>query len=179
MSRLAKKPLIFPESVALTQNASVITVSGPKGKLEVALPAKIEAKIEANKVSLSRLSDDRQTRANLGTTWSILKNHLQGVVTPWQKTLEIRGTGYKFVVRDNKLIITCGFIHPVEIIFPQGVAGQLTEETKITISGYNREVVGQVASNIRKVKPPEPYKGKGIRYSDEFVKLKAGKTAKA
>jgi large subunit ribosomal protein L6 len=179
MSRLAKKSLIIPTGVTLTQTGPSLTINGPHGQISLSLPPKIGLKIESNHLSLSRQSNDLQTRANLGSTWSHLRNHLAGVVTPWQKTLEIRGTGYKFAVKDNQLVITCGFIHPVFIPFPQGIKGELTEETKITISGPAKEVVGQVASSIRKVKPPEVYKGKGIRYLNESVKLKAGKTAKA
>ncbi|MFA6518770.1 MAG: 50S ribosomal protein L6 [Candidatus Shapirobacteria bacterium] len=179
MSRLAKKSLTIPSEVAVTQDQFTITITGPKGKLVMPLPAKIEVKVDGQEASVRRLGDDRQTRANLGTTWSILKNHLAGVVTPWQKSMEIRGTGYKFAIKENILVITCGFIHPVEIKLPEGVTAVLTEETKAVLTGCNREIVGQVASNIRKAKPPEPYKGKGIRYLNEFVKLKAGKTAKA
>ena len=104
---------------------------------------------------------------------------INGVQTPWVKELEIRGTGYKASVNGNKLKILAGFIHPVEITAPVGVEFQVQEETKITVSGTDKTVVGQVASNIRKIRPPEPYKGKGIRYLNEFIKLKAGKKAKA
>jgi large subunit ribosomal protein L6 len=178
MSRLAKKAIIIPQGVTLTQESNLVTISGPKGKLTMSIPAKIDLNIAENKITLTRLSGDLQTKANLGTTWSILHSHIQGVVTPWQKNLEIRGTGYKFALKDNRLVITCGFIHPVYIDLPEGVTATLTDETKVVISGSQKEVVGQVGSNIRKVKPPEPYKGKGIRYSDESVKLKVGKTAK-
>lgn len=179
MSRLAKKAIIIPEGVAVSQDLNIVTISGPKGKLSMPIPAKIEVKIDGAKANVTKLGNDLQTKANLGTTWSILRSHTLGVVTPWQKTLEIRGTGYKFALKENKLVVTCGFIHPVDIKLPEGITAVLTEDTKVTISGCHKETVGQIASNIRKVKPPEPYKGKGIRYLDESVKLKAGKTAKA
>jgi large subunit ribosomal protein L6 len=104
---------------------------------------------------------------------------VQGVQKPWVKELEVRGTGYKASVNGNKLKLLVGFIHPDEITAPNGVEFQVQEETKITVSGADKTVVGQVASNIRKVRPPEPYKGKGVRYLNEFIKLKAGKKAKA
>jgi large subunit ribosomal protein L6 len=104
---------------------------------------------------------------------------IQGVQTPWHKELLIKGTGYKAVLAGNKLIVSAGYIHPVEVIAPTGIQFQVLEDTKVTVTGIDKTVVGQTASNIRKIRTPEPYKGKGIRYVDEFIKLKAGKTAKA
>ena len=104
---------------------------------------------------------------------------ITGVETPWSKELEIRGTGYKASVDGNKLTVLAGYIHPVYITAPDGITITVAEESKITVSGADKEVVGQIASNIRKIRTPEPYKGKGVRYADEFIKLKAGKTAKA
>ena len=125
------------------------------------------------------MSEEKKIKSNHGTTRAHINNMVSGVVTPWTKFMEIRGTGYKFAVNGNKLTVTAGFINPVEVIAPEGVYFQLTEDTKLTISGINKVFVGQTASNIRKIRKPEPYKGKGIRYLNEFIKLKAGKTAKA
>ena len=139
---------------------------------------KIKIDIKDKQILVSRLSSDKKTKANHGTTRAHLANMVAGVVTPWVKQLEIRGTGYKAAVNGAKLTLTVGFIHPVDIIAPPGIHISVTEETKITVSGINKTIVSQIASNIRKVKKPEPYQGKGIRYLDEFIKIKPGKAAK-
>lgn len=179
MSRIGKQLISIPEGVTLINDGHQITVTGPKGSLVLPLPAKVKVDIADNQVTVSRLTDDRQTKANHGTTRAHLNNMIQGVVNPWKKEMEIRGTGYKFGLNGQILTITAGFIHPVTITAPEGIQFILPEETKLVITGTDKEIVGQIASNIRKVRKPEPYKGKGIRYLDEFIKLKAGKTAKA
>jgi len=179
MSRIGNLPVSIPAGVTVTVDKQLITVTGPKGTLTLPVPFKINIVIKDNQVIVSRLSEDKKIKANHGTTRAHINNMVTGVVTPWTKQMEIRGTGYKFAVNGNKLIVTAGFINPVEIVAPEGVYFQLTEDTKLTISGINKVFVGQTASNIRKIRKPEPYKGKGIRYLDEFIKLKAGKTAKA
>ena len=179
MSRIGKQIIIIPENVTVKIEASLVTVIGPKGSLSYPIPPRIKVNIENNQILITRVAEDKQTRSSHGSTRAHLNNIIKGVVTPWTKELEIRGTGYKASVSDNQLTVLAGFIHPVFIIAPEGITISVVEETKITVSGCNREVVGQVASNIRKIRPPEPYKGKGIRYLNEFIKLKAGKTAKA
>lgn len=179
MSRIGKQIIIIPEGVTVKNESSLINVTGPKGTLSYTIPPRIQISIENNQIKVSRTSEDKQARSNHGSTRAHLNNIIKGVVTPWSKYLEIRGTGYKATVSGNKLTILAGFIHPVNIIAPEGISFSVAEETKITITGCDREVVGQIASNIRKIRPPEPYKGKGIRYLNEFIKLKAGKTAKA
>lgn len=179
MSRIGNLPVLIPNDVTVTIDHRLITVTGPKGILTLPIPLKINVEIKDNQVIVSRLSEDKKIKSNHGTTRAHINNMIKGVVTPWTKELEIRGTGYKFAVNGNKLITSAGFIKPVEIEAPEGVFFQLTEETKLTVSGINKVFVGQTASNIRKIRPPEPYKGKGIRYLNEFIKLKAGKTAKA
>lgn len=179
MSRIGNLPISIPSEVTVTIDNRVVTVTGPKGTLTLPIPFKINVEIKDNQLVVSRFSEDKKIKSNHGSTRAHLNNMVKGVVTPWIKELEIRGTGYKFVVNGNKLITSAGFIKPVEIIAPEGVFFQLNEETKLTVSGINKVFVGQTASNIRKIRPPEPYKGKGIRYLNEFIKLKAGKTAKA
>jgi large subunit ribosomal protein L6 len=179
MSRIGNQPVLIPSGVTVTIDNRVITVTGPKGTLILPVPLKINVEVVDNKVIVSRLSEDKKIKANHGTTRAHINNMVTGVVTPWTKQMEIRGTGYKFAVNGNKLIVTAGFINPVEITAPEGVFFQLADETKLTVSGINKVFVGQTASNIRKIRKPEPYKGKGVRYLDEFIKLKAGKTAKA
>jgi large subunit ribosomal protein L6 len=178
MSRIGKKIITIPGGVTVTADKSIVTVTGPKGNLILNIPFKINVEVKDNQVLVSRLSEDKKVKACHGATRAHINNMIQGVQNSWTKELEVRGTGYKAFVNGNKLKLLVGFIHPVEITAPEGVFFQVEEETKITISGPNRMIVGQVASNIRKVKPPEPYKGKGIRYINEFIKLKAGKKAK-
>jgi large subunit ribosomal protein L6 len=162
MSRIGKQLINIPAGVTVVVNSNEITVTGPKGELKLILPLKINVEIKDNQVIVTRVSEDKKTRSNHGTVRAHLNNMIKGVVELW-----------------NKLKLLVGFIHPVEIIAPIGVFFEVPEETKVIITGADKTKVGQVASNIRKVRPPEPYKGKGIRYANEFIKLKAGKKAKA
>ncbi|MDD2225216.1 MAG: 50S ribosomal protein L6 [Candidatus Shapirobacteria bacterium] len=179
MSRIGKQLIDIPTGVTVIVNSNEVTVTGPKGELKLNVAPKINVEIKDNQVFVTRVSEDKKTRSNHGTTRAHINNMIKGVVTPWEKTLEIKGTGYKAVLMGNKIRLNVGYIHPVDIEAPVGVTFQVPEDTKVIVSGCNKTVVGQVASNIRKVRKPEPYKGKGIRYADEFIKLKAGKKAKA
>lgn len=179
MSRIGKQPITIPAGVTVTIDQRVVKVTGPKGTLELKLPLKIEVTIVEGQVIVSRTGEDKPTRSNHGTFRAHINNMILGVQTLWQKELEIRGTGYKATVSGDKLIVTAGFIHTVDILAPAGVQFQVTDDTKILVTGIDKTKVGQTASNIRKIRPPEPYKGKGIRYLGEIIKLKAGKTAKA
>lgn len=179
MSRIGNLPILIPADVTITQEKSLITVTGPKGTLTLNVPFKINVDIKDGIIVVSRVSEDKKVKACHGTTRAHLNNMIYGVQNLWKKELEIRGTGYKFVVNGDKLTVSAGYIHPVVISAPEGIFFQLTDDTKIAVTGINKVIVGQVASNIRKVRTPEPYKGKGIRYLNEFIKLKAGKTAKA
>jgi large subunit ribosomal protein L6 len=180
MSRIGKQPITIPAGVTVTIDDRNINVTGPKGNVDLIIAPRIKVEIIDGQIIVTRLGEDKKTRANHGTTRAHLNNMVQGVQENWVKQLEIRGTGYKVqLISANKIRLLVGFIHPVDIEAPVGVQFQVAEDTKITVTGADRTKVGQVASNIRKVKPPEPYKGKGIRYVDEFIKLKAGKKAKA
>jgi large subunit ribosomal protein L6 len=179
MSRIGKQLITIPTGVTVTVDKNTVTVAGPKGSLNLTVPFKINVEVKDGKIFVTRVSEDKKIKACHGATRAHLNNMVKGVQTPWIKELEIKGTGYKASVNGNKLKLLVGFIHPVEIVAPVGVEFQVPEETKIIVSGADRMAVGQVASNIRKVRPPEPYKGKGIRYAKEFIKLKAGKKAKA
>lgn len=179
MSRIGKQPISIPANVTVTIGSNKVNVTGPKGTLILDIPFKINVEVKENQVLITRFSEDKKVKANHGTTRAHINNMIQGVVTPWKKELEIKGTGYKASVSGNKLIINAGYIHPVEVIAPEGIQFQVTEDTKILVTGCDKTVVGQVASNIRKIRKPEPYKGKGIRYLGEIIKLKAGKKAKA
>ncbi len=179
MSRIGNLPITIPENVTVSLDNRLVTVTGSKGVLTLAIPLKINVEIKDNQIIVTRLSEDKKVKSNHGTIRARLNNMVTGMVTPWIKQLEIRGTGYKFAVNGNKLTVTAGYINPVEVVAPEGVFFQLDEDTKLTVSGIDKITVGQTASNIRKIRTPEPYKGKGIRYLNEFIKLKAGKTAKA
>ena len=179
MSRVGKQPITIPAGVTLTKEQFLLKVKGPKGELSLALPPKINVDFTENIVNITRLTEDKPTRSNHGTIRARINNMIKGVTEQFKKELEIRGTGYKAQVNGNKLKVNAGYIHPVEITAPEGIFFDVQDETKITVSGCDKVVVGQVASNIRKIRKPEPYKGKGIRYVNEFIKIKAGKKAKA
>lgn len=179
MSRIGKQLITIPSGVTVTVNSPQVTVTGPKGELKLNLPLKINVETKDNQVVVTRVSEDKKTRSNHGTVRAHLNNMIKGVIEPWKKEMEIKGTGYKASANGNKLRLLVGFIHPVDVVAPEGIFFEVPEETKVIITGADKTKVGQVASNIRKIRPPEPYKGKGVRYANEFIKLKAGKKAKA
>lgn len=189
MSRIGNLPVLIPSGVTLTLDNRLLTVTGPKGTLTLNIPFKIKVDISVkdgsasggkdNQAVVSRLSEDKKVRACHGTTRAHINNMIHGVQNLWTKELEIRGTGYKFVLSGNKLIVSAGYINPETVTPLEGITFQVPDESKCIVSGINKVIVGQTASNIRKIRTPEPYKGKGIRYVNEFIKLKAGKTAKA
>jgi len=179
MSRIGKNPIKIIDGVSVSVDKNLVTVTGPQGTLTLTVPHNIKVEVKEGIVYVSRLSEDKKIKACHGATRAHLNNMITGVTTPWKKDMEIRGTGYKFSLNNGKLITTAGFINPVEMVIPTGVQMVVADDTKLTITGANKVIVGQVASNIRKIRKPEPYKGKGIRYLNEFIKLKAGKTAKA
>ncbi len=181
MSRLARRPLPILASCQVKLDPGQVVVTGPKGSLTVPIPAKISLKLDdqGQSIVFTRLGQDKQTRASFGSLYSHLRNAINGTVNGFTKEIEIRGTGYKAQASGSKLTLRVGFIHPVEFTAPEGIVFTVPEETRVIISGFDRQLVGQIASSIRKVRPPEPYKGKGIRYLGELVRQKAGKTAKA
>ena len=172
-------PVSIPQGVTVTVNPGHVVVTGPKGTLSLNVPSKIKVEVLENQVLVTRMSEDKSAKSVHGAIRAHLQNMVSGVVTHWKKDLEIRGTGYKASVSGNKLTVIAGYIHPVEIIAPEGIQFLVTQDTAISVTGPDKTIVGQVASNIRKIRKPEPYKGKGIRYLGEYIKLKAGKTAKA
>ena len=179
MSRIGKASITIPANVTVTIANSTVTVVGPLGTLSRPIPFKINVEVKDGIVYVSRVSEDKKVKANHGTTRALINNMISGVVTPFKKEMEIRGTGYKFALKGTDLVVTAGYINPVNMPIPAGIQCVVADDTKLTITGSNKEMVGQLASNIRKIRKPEPYKGKGIRYATEFIKLKAGKTAKA
>jgi len=179
MSRIGKLPILIPQNINVIIDKDIVTIGNSSNQsLKLNIPSKIKIEIKENQLIVSRQSEDKQTKSNHGTIRARLNNMIQGLVTPFKKEMEIRGTGYKFIVNGDKLTVNAGYIHPVVITAPEGVKFESSEESKLIVSGADKIVVGQTASNIRKIRKPEPYKGKGIRYANEVIKLKAGKTAK-
>lgn len=179
MSRIGNIPVQIPEGVTVNVVSNNVTVTGPKGELTLTVPARIHVAVADGYVVVTRDSNDKKVKACHGSTRAHINNMITGVVTPWTKEMEIRGTGYKFAVNGNKIIVNAGYIHNVEVDIPSNVTAVAPDESKLNLSSIDKVVVGQLASNIRKIRKPEPYKGKGVRYLNEFIKLKAGKTAKA
>lgn len=178
MSRIGKKILEIPQGVTLTNNSNVITVKGPKGELTREFHPEMTIKIEDNVLTVERPSDNKEHRSLHGTTRALLGNMVEGVTKGYERGLELIGVGYRANKTGNKLVLSVGYSHPVEIQPEEGIEIEVPSNTKIIVRGIDKERVGAVASNIRAVRPPEPYKGKGIRYEGEFVRRKEGKTAK-
>ena len=178
MSRVGKKPIEIPAGVTVTINGSVVTVKGPKGELTRTFNPDIEIKIEENIINVSRPSDSKEHRALHGTTRALLANMVEGVSKGFERGLELIGVGYRAQKQGNKLVLNVGYSHPVEIEPEAGLEIEVPANTKIIVKGTSKERVGALAANIRDVRPPEPYKGKGIRYEGEFVRRKEGKTGK-
>ena len=175
MSRIGKLPVTVPSGVTITQDGNRITVKGPRGQLARTLPQVITVTQENGTLTATRPSDDPQHKALHGLTRSLVSNMVEGVTKGFQKTLEIVGVGYKAETRPYGLQLALGFSHPVEYRAPEGIKLTATNPTTVVIDGADKEVVGQVAAEIRSLRPPEPYKGKGVKYQGETVRRKAGK----
>jgi large subunit ribosomal protein L6 len=179
MSRIGKQPITIPSGVEVTLDGAHVTVKGPKGTLEHEAPPTITVTREGDDIVVSRPDDARQNRALHGLTRSLVANMVQGVSEGYSRDLEIVGVGYRAIAQGpSKLELQLGFSHPVHFDAPDGITFEVPQATKITVRGFDKQLVGQVAANIRKIRKPEPYKGKGIRYADERVLRKAGKSAK-
>ena len=176
MSKLAKKPVIVPPGVVVTDQNGEIAVKGPKGELLVRVPRAVACAIEEGGVRVSTEGTSKQTRSDLGTTWSLITNAILGVTKGFTKTLDIEGVGYKAALDGETLVLSLGFVNPVRMPIPKGIAVTL-EKSAITVTGIDKDAVGQFSADIRANKKPEPYKGKGIRYRGEVVARKAGKKA--
>ena len=177
MSRIGKKAIELPAKVKLNVSGEgAISVEGPKGKLEWTLPKQISARIEGTQVSVIRGSEDRKVRALHGLSRALINNMVTGVSAGFVKDLEIQGVGFKAAVKGAILDLNLGFSHDIHFSIPQGIKVTVTENTKIKIEGIDRQLVGQVAADIRAYYPPEPYKGKGVRYVGEQIQRKEGKT---
>lgn len=178
MSRIGNKPITVPEGVEITLNDNHITVKGPKGTLERDLHKNIIVSMEGNIITVSRPNDDSENRSLHGLTRTLISNMIEGVVNEFKRNLEINGVGYKAQKKGNNLVMNLGYSHPVEIEPPVGVTFDLADATHITVRGINKEVVGQTAAVIRSKRPPEVYRGKGIKYAEEHIRRKEGKAGK-
>ena len=179
MSRIGKKPIEVPENVTVTiAEGNFVTVKGPKGELTNTFNTDIKIEQENNVITLVRPSESKEHRSIHGTTRSLLDNMVIGVSQGFERKLELVGVGYRASLQGAKLVLNVGYSHPVEFTPEDGIEVEVPANTKITVRGINKERVGALASNIRKVRPPEPYKGKGIRYEGEVVRRKEGKTGK-
>ncbi|TFE69359.1 50S ribosomal protein L6 [Methylacidiphilum sp. Yel] len=177
MSRIGKMPIKLPDGLQLTIDKNVVTFVGKKGKLSHSLPDFLKVHKRDNTLVVENVSESRQAKAMHGLHRSLLYNALVGVQEGFQKKLEIHGIGFKASVEGRKLVMQLGFSHPVVYEIPEGVTVKVQDNTKLTVEGIDKCLVGAVAADIRGFYPPEPYKGKGIRYADEQIRRKAGKTA--
>lgn len=176
MSRIGKMPVAIPGGVKVTVRDGTVHVEGPKGKLDLAHHPAMAVKVEGNQVLVARPNDLRENRALHGLTRSLIHNMVVGVSQGYQKTLEISGTGYRAEVQGQKLTIAVGFSSPVVHMLPKNVSATVEKQTKITLTSIDKQALGVQAAKIRDFRPPEPYQGKGIKYSTERIKRKAGKT---
>ena len=175
MSRQGKKPVDIPSGVKVEVQENLVKIEGPKGKIEKIFSPRLKITKQDNYILVERSSDEKTDKCLHGLTRSLILNMVAGVTKEFERKLEINGLGYKAQVQSDKLILQVGFTHPVPILIPQGIKITV-QENQISVKGVDKEMVGQIASLIRSSKPAEPYKGKGIRYSDEVVRRKAGKT---
>lgn len=178
MSRIGKQPIQIPAGVEVKIDGQNVAVKGPKGQLEFSVPEPITAKVEGDEVLVERPDDTRTAKSLHGLSRTLVNNMIVGVTQGYQKDLEIVGTGYRAVQKGKGLEFALGFSHPVLVEAPEGIELKLESPTKFSVIGINKQLVGETAANIRKLKKPEPYKGKGIRYVGEVVRRKVGKAGK-
>ncbi len=179
MSRVGENPINIPEGVDVKIQGSFIAVKGPKGELKWGFPSELKVSFQDKSLIVERPSETRQLKSLHGTTRNIIANMVTGISDGYQKVLEITGVGYRAQVQGKKIVFTLGYSHPVEFILPDGISAQIeAKQNRLTLDGIDKQLIGQVAANIRALRPPDVYKGKGIRYAGERIKLKAGKAGK-
>ena len=177
MSRIGNKKIVLPAGVTFTiDDNNHVVVKGPKGELEQTFHKVVSFTLEGNEITVKRPNDEIFSRKIHGTSRALLFNMVEGVSNGFKKELEIHGVGYRASLQDNKLVLQLGFSHNIEMDIPEGIEVEVPRNTQIKVSGINKQIVGEFAANIRSFRKPEPYKGKGIRYVDEYVPRKAGKT---
>jgi large subunit ribosomal protein L6 len=178
MSRIGKRPIKVPAKVQVTVDGAKVIVKGPKGELSRELPSQVTVSQEGETLQVTRRDDSRICRQMHGLSRTLVSNMVEGVSQGFQRRLEIQGVGYRAAVQGRNLVLNMGYSHQVQIVPPEGIQFAVENNTNVIVSGYDKEVVGNMAAKIRDVRPPEPYKGKGIRYAGEAVRRKAGKTGK-
>lgn len=178
MSRIGNKLITFVEGVTVDVQDNFVTVKGPKGEISRQFSKDMKIEIEGNTIKVSRPSDSIEHKTLHGTTRALLHNMVEGVTHLFAKSLVMEGVGYRAALKDGKLVISAGYSHPVELAIPAGITVETPSATEMKVSGIDKQVVGQFASEIRAVRKPEPYLGKGIRYKDEIIRRKEGKKAK-
>ena len=178
MSRIGNKPITVPAGVEVTLDGKKITVKGPKGTLTRDIHANINVALENNVITVTRPNDEAENRSLHGLTRTLINNMVQGVVNEYTKTLEINGVGYRAAKQGKKLVLTLGYSHPVEMEEPEGITFEVPSPNSIIVKGIDKELVGQTAAVIRTKRPPEVYRGKGIKYVEEHIRRKEGKTGK-
>lgn len=177
MSRVGKNPIGIPAGVDIKIDGATVTVKGPKGELSLQVDPDIKVTTRDGEITVSRPNDSQRFRAMHGLYRSLIANMVEGVTNAFQRKLEIVGVGYKGEMRNNRLNLQLGYSHPIVFVPPEGIEINAEGPTNLTVSGIDKELVGQVAAKIRSFRPPEPYKGKGVKYAEEHVRRKAGKTA--
>ena len=177
MSRIGRAPVVIPSGAKVSQDGQRLLVEGPKGKLSIALPPEISAKVDGQAIQVARASDEQSVRALHGLYRALIANMVHGVLTGFSRDLEIVGVGYRAQVQGKQLSLSVGFSHPVIVPIPEGLTVETPKPTVLIVKGFDKHLVGQFAANLRRIAPPEPYKGKGIRYVGEVVRRKAGKAA--
>ncbi|PQZ96087.1 50S ribosomal protein L6 [Arthrobacter sp. MYb227] len=178
MSRIGRLPITVPAGVELKIDGDVVSVKGAKGELTHIIASPIAAVLEENVVTVSRPNDERDSRSLHGLTRTLIENMIIGVTAGYEKKLEIHGTGYRVALKGQSLEFALGFSHPVVLEAPEGITFAVEGNTKITVSGINKQQVGEISANIRKLRKPDPYKGKGVRYAGEIIRRKVGKAGK-
>jgi large subunit ribosomal protein L6 len=177
MSRIGRSPIELPAGVSVSLSPGRVMVNGPLGELSREIPQRMQVEQEDGTLKVTRPTDRGEDRALHGLTRSLIANMVEGVTKGFEKRLEIQGVGYRAQLQGNKLVLALGYSHPVEMEAPAGIDFEVPQPTRIVVRGISKQVVGEVAANIRKKRPPEPYKGKGIRYEGEYVARKVGKRA--
>ena len=178
MSRIGKLPIAIPAGVEVKLENDSISVKGAKGELSLNIPNPIEVKVEENQILVSRPDDHRESRSLHGLTRTLIYNNIVGVTEGYKKELEIHGTGYRVVAKGSDLEFSLGYSHTITVVAEDGITFEVASPTKFSVNGINKQRVGEIAAQIRKLRKPEPYKGKGIRYAGEHVRRKAGKAGK-
>lgn len=178
MSRIGQLPVHIPAGVNVKLDGSHVEVKGPKGNLAHTFPASVKISMEGETINVERKNDTPSSRSMHGMTRALINNMVTGVSSGFQKTLQIEGVGYRAEMDGKNLVLYVGYSQPKPVVPPEGISFEVENRVKVTVKGHDKELVGQIAANIREIRPPEPYKGKGIRYANEIVRRKAGKSGK-